>query len=103
MSALGLASSQARTVSTAMRAASSCGNPNTPVEMQQKAMDLQRRSAAIAIGMLMQLAGPLHAARKGPASSLSVQLWLSVMLSGALGHISVSPNELRGYLARVYC
>ena len=67
MSALGLASSQARTVSTAMRAASSCGNPNAPVEMQQKAMDLQRRSAAIAIGVLLQLklAGPLHAARKG--------------------------------------
>ena len=103
MSALGLASSQARTVSTAMRAASSCGNPNTPVEMQQKAIDLQCRSTAIAIGVLMQLAGPLHAARRGPASPLSVQLWSSVMLGGASGYIPVSPNELRGYLAWVLC
>jgi hypothetical protein len=40
---------------------------------------------------------PLHCHRDwraDAASSLSVQLWSSVMLGGALGYIPVSPNNL---------
>ena len=39
-------SSHACTVSTAIRAASCCGNPNTPVEMQQNAMDSSPNASA---------------------------------------------------------
>ena len=44
-----------------------------------------------------RFAMPLHCHRDwraDAASSLSVQLWSSVMLGGALGYIPVSPNNL---------